>query len=100
AFFKFMTSDQEMYMKAVKTGSYWPTTFQPSSDQVAQLEPLSYSLTKQADSVKYTYPHAKFATPDAFSSTGINDWPAYVQGKMSTSAFLGALSDAVSKSKQ
>ena len=44
-------------------------------------------------------PHAKFATPEAFSEEWINNWPAYVQGDMSTEDFLGTLSDAVQRAR-
>ena len=48
---KFMTSDEQMLRKALVTGSYWPTTFEPGAAQAKQLEPLSYDLLQQADSV-------------------------------------------------
>jgi hypothetical protein len=84
-----------MLRKALVTGSYWPTTFEPSPAQAKRLEPLSFALLQQADRVAATYPHAKFATPQAFTTAWINQWPAYVQGDLSTEEFLGALSDAV-----
>ncbi|HXE45646.1 MAG TPA: extracellular solute-binding protein [Conexibacter sp.] len=95
AFLKFLTSSSEMYRKALMTGSYWPIKEQLTAAQVKQLEPLSYNLIQQAKNVTYTYPNSKFATPEAFSSTWINDWPAYVQGGMSTASFLNALSDTL-----
>jgi raffinose/stachyose/melibiose transport system substrate-binding protein len=99
AFLRFLTSDDQMYRKAVTTGSYWPTTFQPTAKQVKQLEPLSYALVNRAKDVQYTYPHAKFATPAAFTTAWINDWPAYVQGAMSTEEFLSGLSDSVTQQR-
>jgi ABC-type glycerol-3-phosphate transport system substrate-binding protein len=99
AFMKFMTSDEQMLRKARVTGSYWPTTFEPSKGQADKLEPLSYDLLQQAEAVTYTYPHAKFATPQAFTTAWINQWPAYVQGDLSTEDFLGALSDAVQRQR-
>jgi raffinose/stachyose/melibiose transport system substrate-binding protein len=99
AFMKFMTSDPQMLRKAEVTGSYWPTKEQPTAAQIKQLEPLSFNLLKQVDRVAYTYPHAKFATPQSFTTTWINDWPAYVQGDMSTEDFLGALSDSLDQQR-
>jgi raffinose/stachyose/melibiose transport system substrate-binding protein len=95
AFMKFMTSNQEMLHKAEVTGSFWPTKLKPDAAQVKQLEPLAYDLLEKAGTVAYVYPHAKFATPEAFTRAWTNGWPAYVQGKMSTKDFLSSLSDAV-----
>ena len=72
---EFMTSDEQMLRKALVTGSYWPTTFEPTAAQAKQLEPLSYDLLQQAESVAATYPHAKFATPQAFTDAWINHGP-------------------------
>jgi ABC-type glycerol-3-phosphate transport system substrate-binding protein len=95
AFMKFMTSNQEMFHKAEVTGSFWPTKLKPDAAQVKELEPLAYDLLEKAGAVAYVYPHAKFATPEAFTRAWTNGWPAYVQGKMSTKDFLSSLSDAV-----
>jgi ABC-type glycerol-3-phosphate transport system substrate-binding protein len=97
AFMKFMTGDEEMFKKAVDTGSYWPTKFTPSPAQKEQLDPLSYKLVEEEPDVKYTYPTSKFSTSQEFSNEWINDWPAYVQGGMSTDEFLNALSAAQQK---
>ena len=95
AFMKFMSSDAQMYKKAIMTGSYWPTNVQLSAQQVGKLDALTFNLLQHADKAQYTYPHAKFATPESFSTAWTNNWPAYVQGKMSTADFLGALSDSL-----
>jgi raffinose/stachyose/melibiose transport system substrate-binding protein len=95
AFMKFMTSNQEMLHKAEVTGSFWPTKLKPDAAQVKELEPLAYDLLEKAGTVAYVYPHAKFATPEAFTRAWTNGWPAYVQGKMSTKDFLSSLSEAV-----
>ena len=97
AFMRFMTSNQEMFHKAEVTGSFWPTKLKPDAAQVKELEPLAYDLLEKAGTVAYVYPHAKFATPEAFSRTWTNEWPAYVQGKVSTQDFLNSLSDAVQR---
>ena len=97
AFMKFMTSNQEMLRKAQVTGSFWPTKLKPDAAQVKELEPLAYDLLEKAGTVAYVYPHAKFATPEAFTRAWTNGWPAYVQGKMSTKDFLSSLSDAVER---
>jgi ABC-type glycerol-3-phosphate transport system substrate-binding protein len=99
AFMRFMTSDAQMFRKAVVTGSYWPTTFEPPANRARRLEPLSYDLLQQADEARFTYPHAKFATPQAFSDAWLNFWPAYVQGELSTEDFLDSLDDAVSRAR-
>ncbi|MFD4957762.1 ABC transporter substrate-binding protein [Microbacterium sp. NPDC058389] len=99
AFMKFMTSDDQEFKKVITTGSYWPTNFEPTADQVAQLEPLGYGMFQAAQSAKYTYPHAKFATPPAFTTAWINNWPAYVQDAMSTTEFLDSLSEAVENNR-
>jgi raffinose/stachyose/melibiose transport system substrate-binding protein len=97
AFMKFMTSNQEMFRKAEATGSFWPTKLEPDAAQVKKLEPLAYDLLEKAKTVAYVYPHAKFATPEAFTRAWTDGWPAYVQGKMSTKDFLTSLSDAVQR---
>jgi raffinose/stachyose/melibiose transport system substrate-binding protein len=94
AFMKFVTSKEQMFQKAVTTGAYWPIKFTPSSSQAKKLDPLSYKLVEAEPKVKYTYPNSKFATDEQFSTEWINDWPAYVQGGMSTEQFLEALSEA------
>jgi raffinose/stachyose/melibiose transport system substrate-binding protein len=99
AFMKFMTSNEQMFRKALVTGSYWPTNEKVSAAQAKRLEPLSFHLLQQADKVAYTYPHAKFATPEAFTRAWTNGWPAYVQGKMSTQDFLNSLSEAVQRQR-
>jgi raffinose/stachyose/melibiose transport system substrate-binding protein len=99
AFMRFMTSDDQMLRKALVTGSYWPTRFEPSARQAKRLEPLSFALLQRAGSVTHTYPHAKFATPQAFTDAWINQWPAYVQGDSSTEDFLDALTDAVRRQR-
>jgi raffinose/stachyose/melibiose transport system substrate-binding protein len=95
AFMKFMTSNEQEYRKALVTGSFWPTNEHLTQTQAGRLEPLSYNLLRTADRVRYTYPHSKFATPEAFTTAWTNNWPAFVQGKMSTESFLSALADAV-----
>ena len=99
AFMKFMSSDEQMLRKAVVTGSFWPTRFTPTEAQAKELEPLSYDLLQQAETAAFTYPHAKFATPQAFTDEWINQWPAYVQGEVSTEEFLSTLSDAVQRAE-
>ncbi len=98
-FNRFRTSQEQVFRKAVVTGGYWPTTFEPTAAQLKQLEPLAVRLVQQASQVTYTYPHAKFAAPLAFHTAWINQWPAYVQGKLSTEDFLGKLSDAVRRQR-
>ena len=97
--YRFCTSHEQMFRKALVTGGYWPTTFEPTAAQLKQLEPLAVRLVQQASQVTYTYPHAKFAAPLAFHTAWINQWPAYVQGKLSTEDFLGKLSDAVRRQR-
>jgi len=99
AFMRFMTSDEQMLRKAIVTGSYWPTKLKPSTAQARRLEPLSYRLLQQAGKVAFTYPHAKFATPQAFTEAWVNQWPAYVQGEISTEDFLNALAEAVQRQR-
>jgi raffinose/stachyose/melibiose transport system substrate-binding protein len=81
AFMKFMTSDEQEYRKAIVTGSFWPTTAKPTAADARRLEPLSYALLLKADRVRYTYPHSKFATPQAFTTAWVNNWPAFVSMK-------------------
>lgn len=97
AFLKFMTSDEQMFRKAVVTGSYWPTELRPTAAQARELDPLTYGLQRSVESAAHTYPHSKTATPQAFTNAWVNDWPAYVQGDMSTEEFLGRLADAVAQ---
>jgi ABC-type glycerol-3-phosphate transport system substrate-binding protein len=96
AFMKFTTSPSVQLERTVKTGAYWAVKLTLKTDDVSQLEPLSYGLFSVSDKLMNHYPHAKFATPQAFSDEWKNDWPAYVQGAMTTKAFLDKLAQAVS----
>lgn len=97
AFLKFVSSPQLSFEQTIKTGAYPSVKLALSKTQLAKLEPLAYRLTQQSAHVKYTYTDAYFATPAAFFQEWTNDWPAYVQGGMSTSDFLGKLSAAATK---
>jgi ABC-type glycerol-3-phosphate transport system substrate-binding protein len=88
AFQKFATSPAIELRRTLKTGAYWPARIKLGPTQIKQLEPVTYRLLQLADRVKYHYEHAKFATLQPFTDAWKNYWPAYVQGKLSTSAFL------------
>jgi len=94
AFTKFTTSPAIQLQRTLKTGAYWAVKLTLTPDQVALLEPLTYSLVSSADKAKYHYPHAKFATTQPFTDAWKNYWPGYVQGTMSTKEFLDKLSAA------
>ena len=94
-FVKFTTKPDIQFQRTLKTGAYWAVKLQPTPDQVNQLEPLSYELSTQSAGLQFQYVHAKFASAQAFTDTWKNDWPAYVQGRMSTTDFLNKLSKAV-----
>jgi raffinose/stachyose/melibiose transport system substrate-binding protein len=94
AFEKFATSPAIELRRTLKTGAYWPAKIQLSGSQRKQLEPVTYRLLLLADHVKYHYEHAKFATLQPFTDAWKNYWPAYVQGKLSTDAFLKKISEA------
>jgi ABC-type glycerol-3-phosphate transport system substrate-binding protein len=98
AFMKFTTSPAIQLQRTVDTGAYWAVKLKLNSRQVKRLEPLSYHLVKEANSVKYHYPHAKYATQQPFSDAWKNYWPGYVRGSMSTKEFLDKLSKAVKSS--
>jgi raffinose/stachyose/melibiose transport system substrate-binding protein len=95
AFLKFATSTSIQLNRTVKTGAYPGVQLKLTKAQIKRLEPLSYRLVATADAAKYHYPHAKFATPQAFTDAWKNYWPGYVQGSMSTQDFLDKLSKAV-----
>jgi raffinose/stachyose/melibiose transport system substrate-binding protein len=97
AFMKFVTSPAQSLAQTLKTGAYPSVRLKLSKAQLRKLEPLAYHLVQQSGSVKYQYTDAYFATPAAFFQEWTNDWPAYVQGAMSTSEFLGKLADAATK---
>lgn len=97
AFVKFTTTPDIQFQRTLKTGAYWAVKIKPTPDQVGQLEPLSYQLSTQSASLKYQFVHAKFASPQAFTDEWKNDWPAYAQGRMSTTDFLNKMSQAVTK---
>jgi len=96
AFMKFTTSPAIQLQRTIATGAYWAVKLKLAPDQVKQLEPLTYALVQAGDRAKYHYPHAKYATPQAFSDAWKNYWPGYVQGAMSTKDFLDKLSSAIS----
>jgi raffinose/stachyose/melibiose transport system substrate-binding protein len=95
AFLKFATSSAIQLDRTVTTGAYPGVQLKLTPAQIKRLEPLSYQLVNAAEKARYHYPHAKFATPQAFSDAWKNYWPGYVQGSMSTQDFLGKLSNAV-----
>jgi ABC-type glycerol-3-phosphate transport system substrate-binding protein len=94
AFMKFTTSPDIQIQRTVATGAYWAVKLNPTPAQLKQLDPLTYHLHSIADAVKYHYPHAKFATLQPFTDAWKNYWPGYVQGSLSTTAFLDKLSQA------
>ena len=100
AFLKFVSSPRLSFQQTLKTGAYPSVKLTLSKDQLAKLEPLAYHLVQQSSRVKFLYTDAYFATPAAFFQEWTNDWPAYVQGGMSTSDFLGKLSAAATKTGQ
>ncbi len=95
AFMKFATSPTIQLQRTIKTGAYGAEKLRLSAKQIKTLEPLAYHLVSIAPTIKYHYPHAKFATPQAFSDAWKNYWPGYVQGGMNTTDFLNKLSKAV-----
>jgi raffinose/stachyose/melibiose transport system substrate-binding protein len=94
AFMKFVTSPAISLQQTLKTGAYPAVKLALTPAQTKKLEPLANQLVQKSDSVKYTYVHAYFATPAAFFQAWTNNWPAYVQGGMSTTDFLNKLSSA------
>ena len=94
-FMKFATSPEVQLERTLKTGAYWPVQLDLTEEQRAQVEPVTLELLEAADSVTYSYPHAKFATLQPFTDAWINQWPAYVQGAITTTEFLESLSEAL-----
>jgi ABC-type glycerol-3-phosphate transport system substrate-binding protein len=94
AFMKFATSPAIQLQRTIKTGAYWAVKLTLSPQQIKQLDPLTYHLITTADTVKYHYPHAKFATLQPFSDAWKNYWPGYVQGALTTKDFLDKLAQA------
>jgi raffinose/stachyose/melibiose transport system substrate-binding protein len=97
AFLKFATSPEIQLERTLKTGAYWPVQLELTPEQREQVEPLTLELLEAADSVTYQYPHAKYATLQPFTDSWKNNWPAYVQGSMSTTEFLEELSEAATQ---
>jgi raffinose/stachyose/melibiose transport system substrate-binding protein len=97
AFMKFVTSTKLSFEQTLKTGAYPSVKLSLKPSQLARLEPLAYRLVQQSTKVRYTYPHAYFATPAAFFQEWTNDWPSYVQGALSTSELLNKLAAAATK---
>jgi ABC-type glycerol-3-phosphate transport system substrate-binding protein len=96
AFMKFTTSPAIQLQRTVKTGAYWAVKLKLTPQQIKQLDPLTYHFHSLADTVKYHYPDAKFATLQPFTDAWKNYWPAYVQGSLTTKDFLDKLSQAIS----
>jgi len=99
AFMKFVTSPQLSFAQTLKTGAYPSVKLALKPAQLAKLEPLAYHVVQESEKVKYSYPHAYFATPAAFFQEWTNDWPSYVQGGMSTGDFLNKLAAAATKTR-
>jgi raffinose/stachyose/melibiose transport system substrate-binding protein len=97
AFMKFVTSAKLSFEQTLKTGAYPAVNLTLRPSQLAKLEPLAYRLVQRSTKVRYTYPHAYFATPAAFFQEWTNEWPSYVQGALSTSQFLDKLAAAATK---
>jgi raffinose/stachyose/melibiose transport system substrate-binding protein len=95
AFLKLTTQPNIQLSRTLETGSFWPVKLKLTPAQAAKLEPLAYHLSTASATLKYQYVHAKFSSPQAFTDEWKNDWPAYVQGGMSTAQFLTKLSQAV-----
>ena len=94
AFMKFTTVPKIQLQRTIKTGAFWPVKLKLTKAQAKKLPPTTYGLVQTSGKLKYAYPHAKYATPQSFSDEWKNDWPAYVQGGMSTQEFLAALGKA------
>jgi raffinose/stachyose/melibiose transport system substrate-binding protein len=94
-FMKFVTSPDIQLERTLKTGAYWPVQLDLTEEQRQQVEPVTLELLEAADAATYRYPHAKFATLQPFTDAWINQWPAYVQGAITTAEFLESLSQAV-----
>jgi raffinose/stachyose/melibiose transport system substrate-binding protein len=99
AFMKFMTSEPVAIAKYKHVDGAWPVRFPLSSSQVKKvLAPMYYPLWEAANSSKNTYVYPQFLAATAFPAQFTNDWPAYVQGGMSTTQFLDDLSAAATGS--
>ncbi len=94
AFMKFTTTPKIQLQRTIKTGAFWPVKMKLTKAQAKQLPAVTYNLVQMSGKLKYAYPHAKYATPQSFSDAWKNDWPAYVQGGMTTQEFLAALGKA------
>jgi raffinose/stachyose/melibiose transport system substrate-binding protein len=97
AFMRFLTSPDIALQQTVKTGAYPAVNLNLQPAQLESLDPLALHLVQQSNKVPFTYEHAFFATPAGFFQAWTNNWPAYVQGAMSTNDFLAKLSTAVSQ---
>jgi raffinose/stachyose/melibiose transport system substrate-binding protein len=91
AFLKFSTTPEQQFARTLKTGSYGPTQVEFTADQKAQLEPLALSLVERSATAR-TYTHALGSASSEFDQAWRNNWPAYVQGQMTTTEFLNSLS--------
>jgi raffinose/stachyose/melibiose transport system substrate-binding protein len=92
AFMRFLTSRAMSIEQTRKTGAYPAVKLTLSGRETASLEPLAAALVKQSSSIPDTYAHVYFSAPAAFATEWKNAWPAYVQGKLDTTEFLGRLS--------
>jgi hypothetical protein len=88
---KFITSRRLSIEQTKKTGAYPAVQLKLTAKETGELEPLAASLVKQSTSIPDTYAHVYFSAPADFGAAWKNVWPAYVQGKMSTKAFLDRL---------
>jgi raffinose/stachyose/melibiose transport system substrate-binding protein len=95
AFMKFMTSKQVQIRKYKNVGGAWARKFPITDAELRKvLDPLYYPVFKASETIKYTYPYPQFTTPAGFVTAWTNNWPAHVQGDISTTEFLNRMSAA------
>jgi len=95
AFMKFMNSKQQKLQQYKNTGVGWPVKLNLSDAELTRvLDPMYVPLVEASETAENTYPTALFLTPADFLTAWTNNWPAYVQGALSTTAFLDRLSQA------
>ncbi|MBX3029970.1 MAG: carbohydrate ABC transporter substrate-binding protein [Chloroflexi bacterium] len=94
AFMKFMTTKEQALAGYQAVGGGWPFRFEMTPEDEALIDPVTLAFMQAAAEADSAYVHALQVTPAGFLDAFQNNWPAYVQGAMSTQEFLAALSDA------
>jgi raffinose/stachyose/melibiose transport system substrate-binding protein len=94
AFMKFMTTKEQALAAYQATGAGWPFKIELTNEDKALINPVELPFNEAAENAAHTYVHAFLSVPASFQDEWKNNWPAYVQGALTTEEFLDKISAA------